>query len=72
MIVAVRGFLRVAPLRRYRRLDRRRIRLAVLGRLPGNRRSVDLADHPDATTTPGLLLVRPDGPVFFANATHSG
>jgi SulP family sulfate permease len=30
------------------------------------RRSVDLADHPDATTTPGLLLVRPDGPVFFA------
>jgi MFS superfamily sulfate permease-like transporter len=25
-------------------------------------------DHPGATTVPGLLLVRPDGPVFFANA----
>jgi SulP family sulfate permease len=105
VIVAVRGFLRVAPLRRYWRLDRRsfwvattallgtlvfdllpglliavalsliwfigaasRPRLAVLGRLPGNGRYVDLADHPDAGTVPGLLVVRPDGPVFFANA----
>jgi MFS superfamily sulfate permease-like transporter len=104
VIVAVRGFLRVAPLRRYWRLDRRsfwtattalggtlvfdllpglliavalalvwfvgaasRPRLAVLGQL-GDRRYGDLLDHPGALTTPGLLLVRPDGPVFFANA----
>lgn len=105
VIVAVRGFLRVEPLRRYWRLDRRsfwtattallgtlvfdllpglliavalslvwfiaaasRVRLAVLGRLPGDAGYGDLVDHPDATTIPGLLLVRPDGPVFFANA----
>jgi high affinity sulfate transporter 1 len=104
VIVAVRGFLRVAPLRRYWRLDRRsfwtattalggtlvfdllpglliavalalvwfvgaasRPRLAVLGHL-GDRRYGNLLDHPGAPTTPGLLLVRPDGPVFFANA----
>jgi SulP family sulfate permease len=104
VIVAVRGFLRVEPLRRYWRLDRRsfwvamaallgtlvfdllpglliavavslvwfiaatsRPRLAVLGQL-GEGRYGDLLDHPDAATVPGLLLVRPDGPVFFANA----
>jgi sulfate permease, SulP family len=104
VIVAVRGFLGVAPLRRYWRLDRRsfwvattallgtlvfdllpglliavalslvwfigaasRPRLAVLGHL-GGERYADLLDHPDAATVPGLLLVRPDGPVFFANA----
>jgi sulfate permease, SulP family len=105
VIVAVRGFLRTEPLRRYWRLDRRsfwvamaalagtlvfdllpglliavglslvwfigaasRVRLAVLGRLPGNRGYVDLLDHPDAATVPRLLVVRPDGPLFFANA----
>jgi SulP family sulfate permease len=104
VIVAVRGFLRVAPLVRYWRLDRRsfwvataallgtlvfdllpglliavglspvwfigaasRLRLAVLGQLGGGRYG-DLLDHPEAATVPGLLLVRPDGPVFFANA----
>jgi sulfate permease, SulP family len=105
VIVAVRGFLRTEPLRRYWRLDRRSfwvamaalagtlvfdllpglliavglslvwfigaasgVRLAVLGRLPGNRGFGDLVDHPDAATVPGLLVVRPDGPLFFANA----
>jgi SulP family sulfate permease len=104
VIVAVRGFLRTEPLRRYWRLDRRsfwvattallgtlvfdllpglliavglslvwfigaasRPRLAVLGQLGGGRYG-DLLDHPEAATVPGLLLVRPDGPVFFANA----
>jgi sulfate permease, SulP family len=104
VIVAVRGFLRTEPLRRYWRLDRRsfwvattallgtlvfdllpglliavalslvwfigaasRPRLAVLGHL-GGERYADLLDHPDAATIPGLLLLRPDGPVFFANA----
>jgi high affinity sulfate transporter 1 len=106
VIVAVRGFLRVEPLRRYWRLDRRsfwtattalagtlvfdllpglliavalsliwfigaasRPRLAVLGNL-GAGRFGDLLDHPDAATVPGLLVVRPDGPVFFANANQ--
>jgi high affinity sulfate transporter 1 len=105
VIVAVRGFLRTQPLRRYWRLDRRsfwvamaallgtlvfdllpglliavglslvwfigaasRVRLAVLGRLPDNQAYGGLADHPDAATVPELLLVRPDGPLFFANA----
>jgi SulP family sulfate permease len=104
VIVAVRGFLRVAPLVRYWRLDRRsfwvataallgtlvfdllpglliavglslvwfigaasRLRPTVLGQLGGGRYG-DLLDHPEAATVPGLLLVRPDGPVFFANA----
>jgi sulfate permease, SulP family len=44
-----------------------RPRLAVLGQLGGGRYG-DLLDHPEAATVPGLLLVRPDGPVFFANA----
>ena len=44
-----------------------RPRLAVLGNL-GGQRYEDLLDHPDAATVPGLLVVRPDGPVFFANA----
>ena len=44
-----------------------RPRLAVLGQLGGGRYG-DLLDHPEAATVAGLLLVRPDGPVFFANA----
>jgi SulP family sulfate permease len=41
---------------------------AVLGRLPGTDTFRDVADHPDAETTPGLLVYRFDAPVFFANA----
>ena len=41
---------------------------AVLGRLPGTDTYRDVADHPDAETTPGLLVYRFDAPVFFANA----
>jgi sulfate permease, SulP family len=104
VIVAVRGFLRIEPLRRYWRLDRRsfwtaatallgtlvfdllpglliavglalvwfigaasRPRLAKLGQLSGGRYG-DRLDHPGAATIPGLLVVRPDGPVFFGNA----
>jgi sulfate permease, SulP family len=104
VIVAVRGFLRIEPLRRYWRLDRRsfwtaatallgtlvfdllpglliavglalvwfigaasRPRPAILGQLSGGRYG-DRLDHPGAATIPGLLVVRPDGPVFFGNA----
>ena len=28
----------------------------------------DMARHPDATPIPGVLIVRPDGPLFYANA----
>ncbi len=40
---------------------------AVLGRLPGTDTYRDTADHPQAQTTPGLLVYRFDAPVFFAN-----
>jgi hypothetical protein len=39
---------------------------------PGSTRYLDSADHPDADTVPGPLLVRPDGPLFFANAGRPG
>lgn len=42
--------------------------LSVLGNLPGTKRYADISNHPDATITPGLLIVRPDGELFFANA----
>jgi SulP family sulfate permease len=41
---------------------------AILGRLPGTDTYRDVADHPDAELTPGLLVYRFDAPVFFANA----
>lgn len=43
---------------------------AVLGRLPGTDTFRDVADHPDAETTPGLLVYRFDAPLFFANAAR--
>jgi high affinity sulfate transporter 1 len=108
VIVAVRGFLSPAELRRYARADRASlwvaltalvgvllfdllpglllavalslllfiaaastIRLAVLGRLPGSRLYGDLSEHPDATDVPGVLVVRPDGALFFGNADRT-
>jgi len=41
---------------------------AILGRLPGTDTYRDVADHPEAELTPGLLVYRFDAPVFFANA----
>ena len=41
---------------------------AILGRMPGTDTYRDVADHPDAETTPRLLVYRFDAPVFFANA----
>ena len=41
-----------------------------LGRRPGSDAYLDLSRHDDLTTTPGLLVVRIDGPLFFANANR--
>lgn len=43
-------------------------RVAQLGRLAGGHVFVDLARHPDAAKTPGILIFRPAQPLFFANA----
>ena len=41
---------------------------AILGDTPSLPGFHDLAGHPDATTTPGLVLFRFDAPLVFANA----
>ncbi|KWK51271.1 transporter [Burkholderia stagnalis] len=40
---------------------------AVLGRLRGVRGYHDIARHPDAAQTPGVMLFRWDAPLFYAN-----
>ncbi|HSQ00991.1 MAG TPA: SulP family inorganic anion transporter [Candidatus Dormibacteraeota bacterium] len=50
-----------------------RPRLYVLGRKRGTDVFRPLsAEHPDDETYPGLLLVQPQGRIFFANAQHIG
>lgn len=108
VIVAVRSFLKVSELRRYARLDRASLwvaltalvgvllfdllpglllavalslvlfiaaastpRLSVLGLLPGSPLYGDTAEHPGAATTPGVLLLRPDGGLFFGNIART-
>ena len=41
---------------------------AVLGRVDGVKGYHDIARHPDARRVPGLVLLRWDAPLFFANA----
>ena len=43
-------------------------RLAVLGRVPGRLEFADVRRHPESRTLPGLLMVRPENGIFFANA----
>ena len=43
-------------------------RLAVLGRIPGRLDFSDIRRYPDNKTIPGLLIVRPENGLFFANA----
>jgi SulP family sulfate permease len=43
-------------------------RLAVLGRAPNSLEFSDIQRHPENITTPGLLIVRPENGLFFANA----
>jgi MFS superfamily sulfate permease-like transporter len=43
--------------------------LSVLGALPDAPGAyADVARHPDAVPVPGILIVRPDAPLFYANA----
>jgi len=42
--------------------------VAELGRLPGTRDYLDRAFHPDAAAQAGTLIMRPEEPLFFANA----
>jgi MFS superfamily sulfate permease-like transporter len=53
----------IAALRRFSQS-----RVAVLGDLAGSRDFVDTALHDNAVQTPGVLVVRPEQPLFFANA----
>lgn len=43
-------------------------RLSVLGRLADGHDFVDIAQHPNAAQPPGILILRPEEPLFFANA----
>ncbi|RDI99123.1 SulP family inorganic anion transporter [Dyella solisilvae] len=43
-------------------------RLSVLGRLGDGHDFVAIAGHPEATPVPGMLIVRPEEPLFFVNA----
>ena len=43
---------------------------SVLGRLPGSENFVDVVRHPEAEQIPGLLIFRPNGVLFFANANR--
>lgn len=44
--------------------------LAILGKVPGTDLYADTAGRPDATTVAGLLVVRPDGALFFGNVAR--
>jgi MFS superfamily sulfate permease-like transporter len=43
-------------------------RLSPLGRKPGSGQFVTLNDNPESVTVDGLLMLRPEEPMFFANA----
>ena len=43
---------------------------SVLGRLPGSDHFVDVTRYPEAEQVPGLLIFRPNGVIFFANANR--
>ncbi len=42
--------------------------LVALGRFDGGHDYVDIARHPDAVVPPGMIILRPAEPLFFANA----
>jgi MFS superfamily sulfate permease-like transporter len=45
-----------------------RARVAVLGHLENGHDYVDIERHPEARQTQAVLIVRPESPIFFANA----
>jgi len=59
------GFTLLALLQRASRPN-----VAVLGRVPGERVYRDIARAPEAETVPGLVILRWDGELFFANASQ--
>jgi high affinity sulfate transporter 1 len=46
----------------------RRPQISQLGRLPGTLEFRSLTRHPDGVSHPGLMILRPDEAIFFANA----
>jgi MFS superfamily sulfate permease-like transporter len=44
------------------------LKLAILGREPNSLEFSDIQRHPENKTVPGLLMVRPENGLFFANA----
>ena len=44
--------------------------VSVLGRMPGTRTFVSRERYPEAEAVPGLLIFRPNGILFFANANR--
>lgn len=44
--------------------------VAVLGQAPGSGQWTDAAQHPDDTTVPGVVVLRVESGLFFANADH--
>lgn len=44
---------------------------SVLGRIPGTGNFVDVERHPQALQIPGMLIIRPNGILFFANANRT-
>lgn len=43
-------------------------RLAILGRVPNGTEFTDTERHPENETVPGMMIVRPENGLFFANA----
>lgn len=41
--------------------------ISVLGKIPGHIAFGDIEEYPDAEQIPGILITRPDVPLFFAN-----
>ena len=62
MLFAI-GFSLLALLQRFSAT-----RVARLGRIAGTHDFVDVARNPDAETAQGVLILRPEEPLFFANA----
>ena len=47
-------------------------RFSLLGRVPGRLYFEDIRDHPEYHTVPGLMIIRIDEALFFANAADAG
>ncbi len=61
MLVAV-GLSLVAALRQFAQPQ-----IKILGELGSSRNFADIGRHPEAIRTPGVMIIRPEEPLFFAN-----